>query len=544
MSTQADREPKDRYRLRVDPVCARRWRDLGVWSDVPVGAAFERFCVSHPDELFLVDGDLRLTFGQFDSLVNRLASALRARGVGAGDTVTFQLPSWWETLVITHAAFRIGSVVTPIAPNLRAHELRYILDAASPKISFFPEQFRGSRWAEILQDLDLAEERIVGVRGDLGAQSFAALLSHGDEARQTAAVDPRTPALLLFTSGSTSVPKGVLHGHNGLLAEAESIQRTHDITGQDVMLMPYPMTHIGGFAYGALLPFVSGMTVVLLDVWEPSIALDLMEAEGVTFLSAVPPVIDSLLDCDAFSPRAAESVRLIAMGGTRVTAAGVVKAATAFTCVCKRGYGSTEMPTFTSTPADPDPSTWAASDGLPTGVSEIRIVDDAGVLLPEGAVGEILAQGPELFMGYLDPDLNEQAFTADGWFRTGDLGVLDHRGAVRIDGRKKDIIIRNGENISAAEVEELLLAHPAVRDVAVVAVAEAAVGERACAVVIAAAAIDHKEMVRFLEGKSLAKFKIPEALVVRDVLPMTANGKIRKDLLRKELDALGWAAIR
>ena len=544
MRAQAERVQDDRYQVKVEPAFARRWRELGVWTDTPVGAEFERFCAAHADELLVVDGAQRITFGEFDAVVNRLASALSARGVGAGDTVTFQLPSWWETLAISHAVFRLGAVVTPIAPNLRAHELRYILQAASPKVSFFPQQFRGTEWADILEDLDLDGVRVVGVRGDLGTESLHALLADGDEARQPAQVDPHMPALLLFTSGSTSAPKGVLHSHNGLLAEARGIQRTHQITERDVMLMPYPMTHIGGFAYGALLPFVSAMTVVLLDVWEPGAALGLMEAEGVTFLSAVPPVIDSLLDSDAFTPDAAARMRLIAMGGTRVTAAGVVKAATAFGCVCKRGYGSTEMPTFTSTPADADASIWAASDGLPTGVSEIRIVDDDGHPLPGGSVGEILAQGPELFVGYLDPGLNAQAFTDDGWFRTGDLGVLDERGSVRIDGRKKDIIIRNGENISAAEVEELLLAHPGVHDVAVVAVQEPTVGERACAVVVPSGeGIDKKEMIRFLEGEALARFKIPEALVLCDELPMTANGKIRKEALRRELDALGWDAI-
>ena len=545
MPAQAERIQDGRYRVKVEPAFARRWREFGAWTDTPVGAEFERFCVIHADELLVVDGEQRMTFGDFDAVVKRLASSLRARGVGVGDTVTFQLPSWWETLAITHAVFRLGAVVTPIGPNLRAHELRYILEASSPKVSFFPEQFRGTEWSDILRDLDLGATQVVGVRGELSAESLGTLLAEGSEELQEPKVDPEMPALLLFTSGSTSAPKGVLHSHNGLLAEARGVQRTHEITERDVMLMPYPMTHIGGFAYGALLPFVSAMTVVLLDVWEPRAALDLMEAEGVTFLSAVPPVIDSLLDSDAFTPGATANVRLIAMGGTRVTAAGVVKAATAFQCVCKRGYGSTEMPTFTSTPADADASIWAASDGLPTGESEIRIVDDDGRLLPQGTVGEILAQGPELFVGYLDPGLNAQAFTDDGWFRTGDLGVLDERGSVRIDGRKKDIIIRNGENISAAEVEELLLGHPGVRDVAVVAVGEPTVGERACAVVVPSGrGIDKREMVRFLEAESLARFKIPESLVLRDELPMTANGKIRKEALRRELDAVGWDALR
>jgi len=527
------------YEIRSDPRWAAKWRQEGVWQDHPIGSEFARFCLAHRTELLLVDGSHRLTFGDFDHLVTTLASALQARDIEPGDTVAFQLPSWWEALVITHAAFRLGAVITPIAPNLRAHELSYILQAASPKASFFPEHFRGARWSEILSGLGLDETRIFGVRGSLGGQSLDALLDHASGRLEEVVVDPLTAALLLFTSGSTSSPKGVLHGHNGLLAEAYSLQGTHEITGHDVMLMPYPITHIGGFSYGALLPFVSGLTVVLLDIWEPTTALALMEQEGVTFLSAVPTVIDSLLASEAFRPKAVDSVRLITMGGTRVTGASVIDAARDFGCVCKRGYGMTEMPTFTSTPADPDPSRWAASDGLPTGLSQIRVVDDDGHAVPVGQSGEILAQGPELFVGYLDPGLDEEAFTNDGWFRTGDLGTLDHRGAVRIDGRKKDIIIRNGENISASEVEELLLGHPAVHDVAVVAVSDPDVGERACAVVVSADTFTLRDMTQFLEEAALARFKHPELLVLRDELPMTPNGKIRKDLLRSELNSKG-----
>jgi cyclohexanecarboxylate-CoA ligase len=540
MTDHANRgQPRRRYVTRLDPVWSRRWRSLDVWRDEPIGEEFQRFCSAHATDLFVVDGPQRLTFGEFDLLVDKLAAALQLRGIGPGDTIAFQLPSWWEALVITHAVFRLGAVITPIAPNLRAHELRYILDVAAPKASFFPERFRSAYWADILKDVQLSEGDVFGVRGSFGSQSLDSLIDEASGQLEKVPVDPLTPALLLFTSGSTSAPKGVLHGHNGLIAEARSLQGTHGITNDDVMLMPYPITHIGGFSYGALLPFVSGLTVVLLDVWEPEAALTLMVDEGVTFLSAVPTVIDSLLASEGFRPEAADSVRLITMGGTRVTKASVLSASRNFRCVCKRGYGMTEMPTFTSTPGDLNSSNWATSDGLPTGVSQIRVVDENGQAVPEGISGEILAQGPELFMGYLDPDLNEQAFTEDGWFRTGDLGMLDHHGAIRIDGRKKDIIIRNGENISATEVEELLLNHPSVMDVAVVAVSDPEVGERACAVVVPSGlTFTMIEMVEFLNEASLAKFKYPELLVLRDGLPTTPNGKIRKDLLRSELNVV------
>ncbi|MGA2303999.1 MAG: AMP-binding protein [Acidimicrobiales bacterium] len=526
-----------RFTTRIDPTWAAWWRHIGAWRDELLGTVFSAYCRDHRTQTFVIDGAVRLTFGQFDNVVSRLASGLGDLGIGLGDTIAFQLPSWWEAIAISHAAFRLGAVVAPIGPNLRAHELRYILDAATPKALFVPHLFRGVDWNEILRDLAFSPAQIVGVRGSIGSTTLESLISRESGFEESRSIRPVDPALLLFTSGSTSAPKGVLHGHNDLLAEARSLRATHDVGADDVMLMPYPVTHIGGFAYGVLLPFVSSMRVVLMDIWDAGDAVRLIEREQVTFLSAVPGVIDSIVAEPGFGPQVARSVRLIAMGGTRVTEESVLDAARAFDSVCKRGYGLTEMPTFTSTPADADARRWATSDGTPTGPSAIRIVDDEGRELPNGISGEILAQGPELFLGYLDPSLNEEAFTQDGWFRTGDLGVLDERGAVHIDGRKKDIIIRNGENISAAEVEELLLAHPAVVDVAVVGIRDPEVGERACAVVVpAASGFAMEQMVEILRTSGLAKFKFPERLELRAVLPMTANGKIRKDVLRDELE--------
>jgi cyclohexanecarboxylate-CoA ligase len=525
-----------RFATQIDPSWADRWRQVGAWTDELLADVFSAYCLEHESQTLVVDGAIRLTFGQFEDLVSRLAAGLNDLGVRSGDTIAFQLPTWWEAIAICHACFRLGAVVTPIAPNLRAHELRYILDSSSPRVLFVPQQFRGTDWTEIVRGLTLRGE-IVGVRGSIGTTSFEDLVARGHYTECSNSFRAIDPTLLLFTSGSTSAPKGVLHGHNDLLAEARGLQITHEISAQDVMLMPYPVTHIGGFTYGVLLPFVSGMSLVLMDIWDPSAAVRLLREEQVTFLSAVPSVVDSIVSEPEFSPESALSVRLIAMGGTRVTEASVLNAATAFRCVCKRGYGLTEMPTFTSTPSDADPRRWATSDGLPTGPSVLKIVDEEETELPIGDSGEILAQGPELFLGYLDQSLNKEAFTDDGWFRTGDLGAVDERGAVHINGRKKDIIIRNGENISAAEIEELLLTHPGVLDVAVVAVRDSEVGERACAVVVPSGlGFDATQMTDFLSATGLAKFKFPERIDLRAELPMTSNGKIRKDVLRRELN--------
>jgi cyclohexanecarboxylate-CoA ligase len=302
--------------------------------------------------------------------------------------------------------------------------------------------------------------------------------------------------------------------------------------------MPYPINHVGGFSYAVLVPFVSGATVVLMERWDPAVGKELIQRESVTFLSAIPAVVRSLIDQPGFDQSKTASVRTVALGGTRVTRQEVALAAETFRCSIKRGYGLTEMPTFSSTNAilDADDEE-AGTDGRPAGASLLRIVGEDGRECPIGKVGEIQVQGPELFVGYLQAQLDQDAFTADGFFRTGDSGVLDIEGRLSVSGRIKDVIIRNGENISAAELEELLLLHPSVTDVAVIGVQDEKVGERVCAVVevVGSRSLTLEEVCKFLLERGLSKFKVPEMVEIRDVLPRTANEKIDKRLLRASL---------
>jgi len=329
-------------------------------------------------------------------------------------------------------------------------------------------------------------------------------------------------------------PKGVLHSDETLLAEARSLGPVHSFTAEDCVLMPSPLTHISGIVHALLVPAVFGTASVLMERWNAGEALALIAAERVTYMVGAPTFLREL----AQHPAATRALRLFSCGGADVDPTLVREAAARLGCVAKRVYGSTEFPTVTTTGPDDPPERRIDSEGRPIGANEIRLVDEDGEPVATGSEGEILARGPECFLGYGDAALDAEAFTPDGWFRTGDLGTLDTAGYLRITGRRKDIIIRKGENISAREVEDLIAAHPAVAEVAVVGLPDAAAGEIVCAVVRARPSTrppSLAELAAHLTALGLSRRKLPERLEVVEDLPRTASGKILKRALRDRL---------
>jgi len=383
-------------------------------------------------------------------------------------------------------------------------------------------------------------DRVVVVRDDAPADMLAwdAVATGGAPAAPFA--DGAAIALLLYTSGSTAEPKGVLHSHDTLLAEARSLGPVHGLGPDDVTLMPSPLAHVSGIVHALLVPAVFGTTAVLMERWDPGAALALLARERVTYMVGAPTFLRDLAHHPALPRHDVSSLRLFSCGGADVDPRLVREAAARLGCVAKRVYGSTEFPTITTTGPDDPPERRTDSEGRPIGAAEIQLVDDDGRPVGAGEEGEILARGPELFLGYRDARLDAEAFTADGWFRTGDLGVRDADGFLRITGRKKDIIIRKGENISAREVEELLATHPAVAEVAVVGVKDAAAGEIACAVVRCRPGVAPPTLAALCEhllAAGLSKRKLPERLDVVAELPRAASGKVAKRVLRDRLNA-------
>ena len=442
--------------------------------------ALRRHAHATPAKTAAVDDTTRLSYAELDALVDRVAADLRAAGVGPGDVVPSQLPNGVPALAQCVAANRLDAVHAPLLPTWREHERSSVLGA---------------------------ERR--------------------PPARRSA---PRTrqARFLLYTSGSTAAPKGVLHSDGTLVAECEAQAAYHGLTSDEVFVMPSPVAHVSGLLYGELLPIWLGATTVLMPAWDAGRFLELVERERGTFCGGATPFLQGAADHPDLHRFETGSLRVFPCGGADVPPDLIRRAARRLGVRTGRGYGSTEFPSITSGagPGDPDDKR-AETDGRPIGANQVRIAGD----------GEIEARGPELFLGYTDPALDDDAFTDDGWFRTGDLGVVDDDGWLTVTGRKKDIVIRLGEKISAAEVEGLLREHPRVADVAVIALPDSRTGERVCAVVVPTGDPPAlHDLTCFLSTRGLSHRKLPEQLEVVRSLPLGPSGKVDKQLLRQRFE--------
>lgn len=458
--------------------------------------ALARHAAADPGKIAVVDDHRRLTYGELDALVDRVAAALRSRGVGPGDVVSSHLPNCAEALAIALAANRIGAVHNPIVPIYRDREVNFIRRQAETAV------FVDDR------DDDLFTHRTWPARDPVDTDA--------DEDR---------PRFLVYTSGSTADPKGALHSNRTMTAEIAAQAAYHRLGAGEVFVIPSPVGHVSGLLYGILLPVWLGATSVLMGTWDPGRFLALVEAEGGTFSGGAPPFLQGAVDHPDLDRFDVSTLRVFPCGGTDVPPELIHRVIERLGTRTGRGYGSTEFPSITSSAGPGEPvDRRALSDGRPIGANQVRIV-----------AGEIQARGPELFLGYRDPALDSDAFTEDGWFRTGDLGVLDEAGYLTVTGRLKDVIVRSGEKISARELEDLLARHPKVAAVAVVARHDDRTGERACACIVARRADDPPtlaELAAFLADKGLSRRKLPEELEVLPVLPMTASGKVDKQALR------------
>ncbi len=441
-----------------------------------------------------------LTGAELDAAGARLAGSLRHRGVGRGDAVAWPAANHWPTLALYRACWRLGAVAVPLHHQAGPAEIEGLLARIKPALVVDPDE-------------------------------VPALIETG-EAVPPGVARPDDLAVVLHTSGSSGEPKGVLHTHAGLAAKASLMTSVHQLGSGDTILMPAPMAHISGLQNGLTVVGAAGMTVVLMPRWDPEQALALIEAHRVTFMIGPPTFFVSLRHAAGFTPRRVRTIRLISCGGVGVTPAFVTETAAAFDATVKRTYGSTEAPTVTTSHAGDDPERALTTDGRPTG----------GVRLRLGPGGEVWVRGPELFVGYADAARTAESVT-NGWFRTGDVGTLDAAGWLTIVGRIKDLIVRGGENISAAEVEATLEAHPQVRQAVAVGEADERLGERVCAFVVCApgATFDLDSCRAWFAERGLARFKTPERVVSVDEFPLLSAGKVDRDAMRACAASLaGW----
>ncbi len=408
-------------------------------------------------------------------------------GVRRGDVVAWQLPNCVEAVRLYRACWRIGAIAGPIHHQAGSSEVARLVTILDPAVFVEP-----------------------GTPAPSGDPVV------------TSAARPADIAVALFTGGSTGEPKAVLHTHRGLAHKALTMVRVHGLRRRDTVLMPAPLAHVSGLLNGVLVPGVAGMQTVLMARWDPDEALRLIETSAVTFMVGPPTFFVQLMAASQFRTPRVASLRLVSSGGAGVTPAFVAEATERLGARVKRSYGSTEAPTITSSTARDSPRRAAETDGRAVGQCELRLGPD----------GELLVRGPELFAGYADPAETKAAVTK-GWFATGDLATIDPRGWLTIVGRKKDVIIRGGENVAAAEIEDILVANPAIRDAVAVGYPDDQFGERVCVFVVTDGPFGLEECRAWFAERGVARFKTPERVVRVDAFPVLAAGKVDRAALRK-----------
>ncbi len=491
-----------------------------------------------PDRVMLIDGDRTTTFVQYRDLVLAAAAGYHDLGVGEGTAVSWQLPTWTESAVLVGALCRLGAVQNPMLPIYRYREVRFIAEQTQCALLVTPSEWNRFDYAALAQ-------QVAGERP--GMRTLVA--DHHNPTGDPATLPPPTAYTddaaqdpvrwIFYTSGTTSAPKGARHTDRTVMAAAIGYAKKTHVVEDDIALVAFPFTHVGGIVIGVFTPLLTGSAAVLMEAWTATASTELIARHGITLGNGAPAIHAALLAEARANPDAYRTIRAFPSGGSTkppqlhfdvldvLGGAGITS-----------GYGLTEMPILSQTDIDAPDESKRDGEGTPNEGVEIRLVDTDLRDVAEGSTGELIARGPSLMRGYVDASLDAAAFTPDGFFRTGDLARFDPHGAVVITGRLKDIIIRKGENVSAKEVEDMLFAHPKVADVAVLGLADAERGEMVCACVVPADPADPptlKELFDYCKAEGLMTQKIPERLEILDAMPRNPSGKVPKHEIRARL---------
>lgn len=539
------------YTDRYSADDTRSYRDAGLWCDDTYFDLLARQVELRPDKVFVTDGRRSLTYRELHDSALKLAAGLHRRGWRAGDTVAVQLPNWVEFLEVTIALSRLGIVAVPIMPIYRRDEVGYVLGNADVRAVVCPGTFKGFDYLAMYQDLaqDLPELDIVVAGAERipfpGAITLSSVQTESVPSASELPPQPSAddPFLIVYTSGTTSRPKGCLHTFNTYCAGARSLTIAFDYTDSDVQFGPSPITHTTGLVTSVLVPLLNGASTHLMAEWEPVNGLAEIARFGCTQVVTATTFLQMLLA--AYNPARddASSLRTWVCAGAPIPTA-VVEQATAKLPALRvlSLYGRSENLCTTTCSISDDPARSLTSDGAALPGHYVAVVDDAGAEVPRGTPGDIAYRGPSHMIEYLGNAVETAAlFTPDGLSRSGDIGVMDDDGFVRVTGRTKDIIIRGGMNISAREIEDLLAAHPGLSASAVVGIPDDRLGERVgCFVVPNTGTPDPtiEELRTYLTDRGVAIQKTPERVISVDSLPMTATGKVQKHVLRQQAATL------
>ena len=524
--------------------------EQGYWQNKTVLEYFDEAVVFDPDKTAIIDyrtetgARYTLSYGELKQKVDRIALGMINLGINKGDVVSFQLPNGWQFIAIHLACLRVGAVSNPLMPIFRHRELSFMLSYAESKLIIIPNEFRKFNYPKMLEELrgDLPNLEHVLVIGGEGENSFEKTLTDTCwEAKMDSKnlfaerkLDPNDVVQLMYTSGTTGMPKGVMHTSNTHVCMNMMFNKRLRLSARDVILMGSPLAHQTGFMYGMISPILLKTTTVLLDSWSADTAWRLIGDEGVSFTMGATPFLADLVDSPLASECSTDAFKTYVCGGAPVPRVLVETGTKLLNINILSVWGMTENGVVTTTRVgDGDDKTFN-TDGIPMAGMEVRVVDSNDHELTAGEEGRLQSRGPSTFVGYLKQP-EAYGVDGDGWFDTGDLAKMDLDGYIRISGRSKDIIIRGGENIPIVEVENILYKHPLIQDVAIVAMPDVRLGELGCCFITLeqGQSISFEQIQSFLNDHGLAKQYWPERLELLDEMPRTASGKIQKFNLRE-----------
>lgn len=521
-----------------------RYQDI--WPQKTILDYLQESVAKFPHKLAIIDKKSRFTYAELDTLVTRVALGLYHYGLREKDVVSIQLPNWNEFVILHLAITKLGAITNPLVPIYRENEVSYMIQETNAKMYIIPDTFRKFNYVEmyyrIQAKIPSVEQVFVAGEHVKGLQSLSELFNTDWENRvnldifQMIKLDPNDITEIIFTSGTTGHPKGVLHTHNTLCVSANFWVNHLKLQSNDVLFMASTFAHQTGFGYGMRLPLHYGGTAVYQDIWDPEEFATLIEKEGITYTAGATPFLHDFLYTPALESSNISSLHTFLALGAPIPRSLLENAKKRVAFSILSGWGQTENGLVTLTKTNDSDEKLLKTDGAPFPSMHVQIVDEQMNPVPPNVEGLLLCKGPSLFIGYLNNEKQTAKEFYEDWFITGDLAIMDEDGYIRISGRKKDIIIRGGENIPVSYVENILYKHPAIKEIQIVAKPCPRLQERACACVVLNdnySSLNLENLVAFLQRQGVAKQYWPEFIEIFDEFPVTPSGKTQKFKLRE-----------
>jgi cyclohexanecarboxylate-CoA ligase len=520
-----------------------------VWPNKTILDYLNDAIAKFPDKVAIIDKRSRYTYRELGKMVDRVALGMLELGLGKGDVISIQLPNWNEFIILHYAATRIGAITNPLIPIYRDREIGYMVKMAESKMIVVPDEFRGFDYPAMIDRLSpnwspLEHVFVIGEKIPAHMKPLSSLFDKPWEEIRNPAVldeitlDPNDVTEIIFTSGTTGNPKGVMHTHNTICVSTDYWIDHLQLSSDDVMFMASTFAHQTGFGYGVRLPTAIAGTGVYQDIWNPLEFIELIEEEGITFTAGATPFLQDTMQLEGLESSNIDSLRVFAAMGAPIPMALVKEASKKVKFAILSGWGSTECGLVTLTKLDDPEEKLTGTDGAALDSMEVKVIDSNGDACPPNQEGDLLCRGPAVFVGYLKNLKGTMSECRDGWFITGDRAYMDEDGYIRISGRNKDIIIRGGENIPVAYIENILYEHEDILDAQLIALPDPRLQEKACAVISMKPGRkppSFEALQEFLQEKGVAKQYWPEYLEVVEEFPRTASGKIQKFRLKEKI---------